>query len=158
VNPLSLPEGGNENSPGWSVAQSGESTPNKSLRPVGAERDNFMPSSDVHAIALMQIRCPVFPASMNYDFKVEQFSSRLMLRRANALPSHRPFRSSRNRKGGAFTTTFSSGIKARTQVFSLLCLNPQNLHKRRAGTAVRRDRTGQARWQDNFESTEGVFH
>ena len=47
-----LPEGGHENSPGWSVAQSGEGAPTKSARPIGAERATFMPSSDVHAIAL----------------------------------------------------------------------------------------------------------
>jgi hypothetical protein len=95
---------------------------------------------------------------MNYDFEVEEFSSRLMPRRANALPPHRPFRVSRNRKGGAFTRTFSSGMKAETQVFSLLCLSQQNLPKTQAGTAVRRDRTGQVRLQDNLEFTEGVIH
>jgi hypothetical protein len=31
-----LPEGGKENSPGWSVAQSGECPPNNVVRPVGA--------------------------------------------------------------------------------------------------------------------------
>jgi len=47
-----LPEGGDENSPGWSVAQSGESAPTESARLVGAERATIMPSSDVRAIAL----------------------------------------------------------------------------------------------------------
>ncbi|HUD15340.1 MAG TPA: hypothetical protein VMQ56_16930, partial [Terracidiphilus sp.] len=45
-------EGRGENSPGWSVAQSGECAAAESARPVGAERAAIVPSSDVHAIAL----------------------------------------------------------------------------------------------------------
>ncbi len=51
--PASLPEGEDENSPGWSPprrTQSGESVPIESARPVGAERTAFRPSSNFHAI------------------------------------------------------------------------------------------------------------
>jgi hypothetical protein len=59
-----------------------------------------MPSSDVHAIALKQIRCPVFPAPMNYHSMVEEFSSRLMPERTNSLKPRRPLGSTRNPKEG----------------------------------------------------------
>jgi hypothetical protein len=108
--PHVLPEGGNENSPGWSPpqrTQSWETAPNKSFRPVGEERSAIASSSDVHAIGLNQTptlpSCPVFPAWMNYDFKVEEFSSRLTRRRTNALTSHRPLCSTRNpNEGGIY--------------------------------------------------------
>jgi hypothetical protein len=103
--PHFLPEGGNENSPGWSPPQrtrSWESVPSKSLRPVGAERDNFMPLPDVLAIPMNQTRCPVFGAWMNYDFKVEELSSALTVRRANALTPHRLFDSPSIQKKAAF--------------------------------------------------------
>jgi hypothetical protein len=101
--PHFLPEGGNENSPGWSPpqrTQSWETAPNKFIRPGGAERDSLMPSSDVHAIALKQTRSPVFPAPMNYDSVVEQFSPRLMPRGPHSLKPHRPLRSILNPKEG----------------------------------------------------------
>jgi 16S rRNA (adenine1518-N6/adenine1519-N6)-dimethyltransferase len=52
--PLFLPEGGFENSPRWSEAQSGESVLNEFARPVGAERTTIGPCFNVHAIALLR--------------------------------------------------------------------------------------------------------
>jgi hypothetical protein len=95
---------------------------------------------------------------MNYDFRVEEFSSRLMLRRANALTPHRLFDSPGTQKKAAFTRTFSSEMKARTQLFSLFCFSPQNHLKGQGETAPRWDRSGLDRLEDNFESTEGVVH
>jgi hypothetical protein len=50
--PHFLPEGGNENSPGWSVAQSGEGVPTVFSRPVGPRRTSTFPLDHVHAIVL----------------------------------------------------------------------------------------------------------
>lgn len=108
--PHVLPEGGNDNSPGWSPpqrTQSWETAPNKSIRPGGAERNNLMPSSGIHAVALKQMRYPVFPACMNYDFIVEELSSCLMQGGTNALTSHRPLCSIPNpNEGGIYLNIF----------------------------------------------------
>ena len=100
-----------------------------------------------------------FPAFMHYDSIVEEFSFQPTLRGANALTPHRLFRFIRNCKRAAFTTTFSPGMKAGTQVFSLLCLNPQSYF-----TKTGRDGCAQGseispdRQEDNLEFTEGVVH
>src|SRR5271157_3656413 len=47
-----LPEGGVENSPGWSVAQSGEGVASRFTRPVGVERNPGIGPIPLYAIAL----------------------------------------------------------------------------------------------------------
>src|SRR5271157_4594997 len=46
-----LPEGGVENSPGWSVAQSGEGVTSRFTRPVGVERNPGIGPIPLYAIA-----------------------------------------------------------------------------------------------------------
>jgi hypothetical protein len=95
---------------------------------------------------------------MNYDFIVEELSSRHVLSRVNAFTPHRLFDSPGIQKKAAFSITFSSRMKARARVFSPIRLNPQNHHKAQGETAARWDQTGLNRLEDNFESTEGVVH
>jgi hypothetical protein len=100
-----------------------------------------------------------FPAFMHYDSIVEEFSFRPTLKGANALTPHRLFRFTRNCKRAAFTTTYSPGMKARNQVFSLLCLNPQSYFtKTGRGDCAQGSKRGLDRLEGNFEFTEGVVH
>jgi hypothetical protein len=117
-----------------------------------------MPSSDVHAVALKQIRCPVFHASVNYDFIVEEFSSRLMQGGTNALTSHRPLCSIPNPNEGGIYLNVLFKDEGQNPGIQPALSQPAKSSPKTGSDGCVPDRTGQARLEDNFEFTEGVVH
>jgi hypothetical protein len=88
----------------------------------------------------------------------KSFPSGLEHEGTNALTLHRLLMFHPKCRKAALTTTFSSGMKAKTQVFSLLCLNPQTFPPQQGVTAEPMPRNGPVRWKENLEISEGAVH